>query len=205
MITVTTAASNHDLTTLNTVKAALNVSASTDDGFIADLITEASLVIRRYCNRVFAKETVVETIRLSRPLDAVNLVRWPVTAVASVVEDGATLQTVDYETDLETGLVYRLDANDRRRLWTAGKLVITYTAGYVLPIGPGARNLPTDIESGCVALVRFLYHRRGSDPYTRSVDAGAIKLSLNTDLSGPDGLPPEVVALIGPHRLPSIA
>lgn len=204
MITVTTAASNHDLTTVATAKAALGVSGTADDVFLVELITEASGAIRRYCNRVFAKETVVETIRLSRALDAVNLVRWPVTAVASVVEDGTTLQTVDYETDLETGLVYRLDANDRRRVWTAGKLVITYQAGYILPSATSGRNLPSDIEAACIALVRFLYFRRGTDPWTRSVDAGAVKLALNADLSGPDGLPPEVVALIGPFRVPAV-
>jgi hypothetical protein len=66
--------------------------------------------------------------------DYLKLSRWPVSAVASITEDGEAL-TVDetFRVDLDAGIVYRLyDADGVLIPWLAGKvLAVTYTPATV--------------------------------------------------------------------------
>ena len=57
-----------DLTTLCDVKADLNIMGASDDVLLARYITESSLQFARACNRVFARETVSEQGKLTKPV-----------------------------------------------------------------------------------------------------------------------------------------
>ncbi len=82
------------------------------------------------------------------------------TNIASVVEDGTTIDPSLYEVESSTGLLYRLnDENTNfRRSWFASKVVIVYTGGYVL-----LTTLPRAIEAAVITLVRgrWFGSRRG--------------------------------------------
>lgn len=81
---------------------------------------------------------LVETVTMRAGLasESIRLSRWPVTAVASVTEDGTSLAAgTAYTVDLPAGIVHRIyDANGVPIFWkTAVPLVVTYTPA-TLPV-----------------------------------------------------------------------
>src|ERR1044071_9207493 len=98
-LTVKTPATSFDLTDIDTVKDELEISGSESDDRLARYITEASRAIATWCNRVFGKETVAETFRNGEGLECLVLARRPVVSITSIVEDGVTLSSSDYELD----------------------------------------------------------------------------------------------------------
>ena len=52
-----------------------------------DLILQASVTIEGWCRRVFGREEVTETFRLSAERAVLHLARWPNVALASIVEE----------------------------------------------------------------------------------------------------------------------
>ena len=108
-----------------------------------------------YCGRAFCKETLVDTFRIEgMAASRLLLSRRPVVSIASVVEDGITLATSQYEVDPISGLLLRLDDNDQPGFWASpAKTVVTYTAGFVLP-GNDGRTLPDDVEAAAIEAVR---------------------------------------------------
>lgn len=88
ILTVTSAADSHDLTTLAAVKTALGITTGDDDARINTWITQAIERIETYCNRVFVVETVSEVFRLDRSLDKLVLGRAPVTTIKPRVTRG---------------------------------------------------------------------------------------------------------------------
>lgn len=99
--------------------------------------------------------------------------------------------------------------NDKPVPWPSARIVVRYTAGYVLPgetdnlIPAGYFHLPADVEAGCLALVRRLYFGRDRDPGVRSVGSGGDSVTYGTfgRLDG-EGMPGEVVSLLSPYWLP---
>lgn len=202
MLTVMTPAASTALTTLEAVKSALDVTDGGLDGFLSDLIDRASASVAGWCNRVFAREAVTETFRLTVPTDVLVLSRWPVVSVSAVTVDSTGLSPSRWEVDPAYGDLYRLDGRDGRQMWTAGKVVVAYTAGFALP-GEDGRSLPADIEDATIALVRLGFHRRGADPLLKSVALGETKLDYYTSPLGAEtGLPIEVAGLLSRYRCP---
>ncbi len=198
MLTVTTPAESHRLTTLATVKAELSLTGgSGDDSYLAELIDRASDMVSRHCNRSFAREAVLETFRLAVPERVLSLGRWPLANILSVTENGDTLTADDYEAETETGFLHRL-ADDRRTLWATGKIEVSYRAGYALPGQPG-RTLPPDAEAAVVALVKDFWFARGRD---LAVKAETVEGLGRTDYwrGGDSSMPPEVAGLLTPYR-----
>lgn len=203
--TVTVPADSHRLTTLAAVKGEMRLSAGADDEFLSDLIDRATATIRRWCGRIFALETVHEIFRLTAPVEELPLTRWPLVSIDSVTEGATTLTTADYEADDETGLVYRLTSSDTRRCWTAPKIVVDYSAGYILPGKPG-RTLPEDVERATIMLVKAAWFSRTRDPLVKSEDVSGVLSSTFWVGGFSDGaaLPPDIEGLLSPHRQPPI-
>lgn len=179
MLKVITPAPTHDLSTLETCKVELEVTGSADDQFISRLIREASGEIARYCNRVFAAETVRETFRIYQACHTalgvtttpewcyegvmpLQLSRAPVLEVISIIEDGTTLLPETYEVDEELGRIHRLSEGFRSGWWIPS-VVVEYRAGFELLAG-----LPYELERCCVDLVKVRYFSRSRDPALRS-------------------------------------
>lgn len=199
MLTVTSPAASYDLTTLAAVKTALEVTGSDDDAFLSDLIERASGFIAAWCNRVFARETVEETFRLSRPAYHVQLARWPVASIATISEAGTALTSAEWEMDASTGTLYRLGSSDNRCTFPAAKIVVSYTAGYLLP-GDAGRTLPAEVEGACIALVSLAYHQKGRDPLVKSATLGQTALSYWSGGNGEDGMPADVAPILMRYR-----
>lgn len=64
---------------------------------------------------------------------------WPLASVDDITEDGTTLTAgTDYEADLETGTIYRLNSSGGRTWWTqAVPILVDYTTAIV----PGTRTI----------------------------------------------------------------
>ncbi|PWC53271.1 phage head-tail connector protein [Azospirillum sp. TSO22-1] len=205
MLTVVTPAASQQLTTLTAVKTELKLSGTTDDGWLGEVIDRASAAVRNHCNRIFALETVRETFRLCTPTDSLILTRWPVVSIVSVTESGTTVATSGYEVEADTGILYRLTTSDRRRCWASPKIVVEYQAGYTLPGTTGA-TLPDDVERATMMLVKAEWYARTRDPLVKAENVDSV---LETTFwVGGFGtgatLPPDVVALLSPHRQPVV-
>lgn len=197
MLTVTTAADSYDLTTLETVKEELGDTTGVTDTLLRRWITEESANVARYCGRVLARETVTETFDLPVVRRNLRLNRFPVASVTSVIEDADdALDAAYYETDAETGALFRLGGSAVRRDWTAARVVVVYTGGYALL---GA--LPRPIESAVLRLITRRYTARGRDPYLRAMSApglGEQQFWIPSD-GGPE-MPPDIAGMLASYR-----
>lgn len=201
MLTVTTPASTADLTTLAVVKAELGLTSNEHDTQLATYITQASDRVESFCNRTFAQESISETFRLDHRENELVLTRFPVTAITSVVENGASLATSDYELDADSGVLRRLQSDTKTR-WPCGKIVVEYVCGYLLP-GDVGRDLPRDIERAAILLVKQFASNSDRDLMTKRETTEGVR-TTEYFYGGETGLPPEVEGLLIPHRKPSV-
>ena len=210
MLTIITPATSRDLTVLDTVKNRLGITDTAHDATLSALISAYSGVAEDYCNRVFAQETVEETLRLPRNPGPglrrgryeIVLTRYPATAIVSATDGDTTLDATGYELDQDAGVLYRLDGDDNQLRWTGPKIVVRYTAGYAL-----LDSLPYGIEEGVIELVKAAYLARDRDPLLRSAGDGGLgsRTYWVGAVPGSGPLPPNVTALFDPHRRFAVA
>lgn len=197
ILTVTTAASSYDLTTLGTVKEELGTVTDASDDLLRRWIAEESANVSRYCNRVFARETVTEVFRFEDEAEVLRLKRYPVESITSVEEwTGVTLDAAYYECDAASGLLYRTDGYYEREEWESELVTVVYTGGYAL-LG----DLPRPIESAVLRLITRRYTARGRDPYLRAMSApglGEQQFWIPAD-GGPE-IPPDIAGMLASYR-----
>jgi len=196
ILTVVTPAPDRLLATAADVVAALGLSEV--PAGLGALILRASDSIAGACNgRVFGRETVRETFRLSCPVKPLMLARDRVHAVTSVVLDGATLvEGVDFEVDGPAGLLHRL-SGDARCAWRAAKVVVEYSAGWLLPSQDGS-DLPGDVRGICIDRAARAYQGQGEDQRIRSESAEGVGQVSYFD---PDKLSAPELAVLAPYHL----
>lgn len=210
MLTVTTAATVTRLADPAQVKTELGITDTSQDTYIGTLVDQASAALTSFCNRVFAQETVQETLRAQArevPVrdEPILLSRAPVVSIASVAADGATLDgNTDFECDLAQGTLYRLDGNGEWAPWCARKVVVSYTAGFLLPLATGTGTaLPADIERACALLAVAMYLAKGRDPSVASESVAGVGSQNYAGTQAVSGLPPQIEALARAYRLPA--
>lgn len=152
---ITTPAESYDLISLANLKADLSIAGSADDTFLQRAITKASLAAARYCDRTLVNEAVEDRFYFDgRSVGSVKLSHFPVTAIQSVVIDGATLVVDEgYLVDKQSGVLYRGG-------WSGEQLVVAYTGGYV--------DVPLDLQGATTDIVKALQFNRTRDPMLRS-------------------------------------
>lgn len=208
ILTVTAAASSFNLTTVPMIKTELGITASGPNTWVDAKLPRASAAIASYCRRTLAKQTYSELFRLDGAIERIILSEYPVITLTSVTEDGVVLAATDYELDTDTGVLYRL-CSDYRTCWTACKITVVYIAGFVLPgtASPAVRTLPQDLEDAALRLIKAEYNARQRDPMLKSQDIpGVIAETYWVGAPSDDSaaMPPEVTALLNPHRRPFI-
>lgn len=159
-------AASKDLTIKATVKAELDITVTTWDTLIDTLIHQVSAKFVSHCGREFAREKVTDHFRIpaGRDTETLQLSRFPVTTVHSIVEDDVALTAGDYEVNIRSGFVWRLDGAGGRICWTSGvKTTVQHTSGYLL-----LASLPHDIEKACLDQVKATYQSRKRDATIRS-------------------------------------
>lgn len=200
ILTVTVPAATFALTDLASVQAEMDLTGTTTDAaYLQTQIGAASAAIASWCGRVFARETVREIWRPDRAAEYLMLARFPVASITSVIVDGTTLDTDEYEMDAETGFLWRL-YDDARVWWCGSKITVTYVGGYLLP-GQAGRTLPHDVQRACVLLTAAQYNARGRDPLVRSEGAQDVgQVSYLDPRAGMEAMPPQVAALLSAYR-----
>lgn len=218
ILTVNTAAvtqdgfgSPYDLVSLSAMKAELEITVTTWDTLLASWITQASHRIMNYTNRVFAIETVTEVWRFPLwrhpspylPSSAEIIVnRFPVQEFISLTEYGNGLtnpplvENTDFESDHQTGQVWRLDQLQNRIHWNVQLVTVNYQGGYQ----PADGRL-TNAQLACMLLVKQRFAERGDrDPMLiRESIPGVIERQWYIPAAKQGDLPPEVTDLLATY------
>jgi len=198
LLTVSTPAVSRSLTTIAAVQGHLGLPTA-DPATVADLIRRVSAAVDVFLRRTVARETVQEIYRLAEPEPHLWLERAPVATITSVTADGVALAADEWEADLDAGLLYRVDGDDRIT-WQDRRVVVIYTGGWILPGATGS-NLPADIEMACLVAIADAYLARGRDPRLRSESADGIGAASWLD-PRPEhlGMPHQAAELLAPWR-----
>ena len=220
IVEIVSPAESELLTTLERVKAELQIATDANDEILEAKIAEASSDIQAAVGKRLPREDVKETFwhdddrHLQRVAHFGNraqatliLNRTPVSAIASVTVDDLVLAPSEYRLDPDAGLLDRLSTDGIPRAWCFCKsMIVAYTGGYALP-GEDGRNLAYAIEGAVVALVSDYWASRGRDPTLRSESIpGVIDRQFWVGAVGDPGLlPPRVLASIAPFRRPAVA
>lgn len=231
MFTVATPETNKALTLLATVKADLGISGTGEDTYLTEKINQASAAVCANLrvpqaadgSMTLAREALVQTFRFegtggvgffpytgvgaSNPRSHLILARKPVTAVTSVVVGSTTLDPSEYEVNGASGLLMRL-RSDRPSSWNGcSKIVVSLTAGWLLPDKGASRNLPYDIEKAVVDLVKMARSARKRDPLLKEIEVVDVdrRVYWVGGTPGSSTLPPEIAATLDPWRYVSLA
>lgn len=167
ILSVSSAASSRALLTIEQLRAVAGVTGNAQDAVLEDIGLRVSDQIAEFCRVAgdgvtpvtLLRETVVETFRLNESVDSLLLARRFVSSVSSVVEDGVTTETDEYEVDPGAGILYRL-YDDERVYWPAGKIVVTYVAGFA--------TVPSALVTAAMRLVQLSLSQTSRDPLARS-------------------------------------
>lgn len=211
--TVVTPAANYNLTTLLAVLGDLNINNADEQTnfYLKRLITQCSAIVSQYCNRVFASETVLDTIYPTRDdypyqvpggVGVLQLSRWPVSAIASVTEGTkALVQDTDFKAALDAGQLIRLCQGAVVPFsvrWGACPVAVQYTAGYA--------SVPPDLESAVIQMIKAKYFARGRDPYIKSEEVtGVQSYQYWVQAGSGGGMPPDISDVLDNYRQPVIA
>lgn len=212
-IDIVTPADDYDLVELDTLKILLNVTDTTNDAFLKLAVTQASGVASTYCNQPFVVEEIQSSYwptRDGRPwvvrngVAPLQLIRWPLTVVASVVETIAGVPTTlvegtDYLEDDAKGQLTRLDSYGYPCSWRANPIVVNFSAGY--------ETIPASVVNAVASIVKGMLYARTRDPMLRSENIEGVYEAQYFFGSGPgssDGLPSSITGLLDSYRVPVI-
>ncbi len=136
---------------------------------ITDLIGRASAMVETYLHRNIEEAAAeVETLDGHGARSTLFLARTPVTAIATVVEDGTSLTAGDDYLFYEDGRLVRTAEGAYDLWWNSNRqtVVVTYTGGYV--------TVPRDIADSTARLVARWFQAGAA--YAAAPDsAGAVK------------------------------
>lgn len=212
--TVVTPAASSDLIDLATLKTLLDIADRSQDAYLKLIIAQASASAANYCNRVFVVETVADAFYPQRDgyfppanrgaAPPVQLSRWPVQSIASVVETINSAPTtlvanVDYLLDAVRGQLIRLNLLGNPRPWPAHNLVVTYAAGYA--------PLPADLIGAVASWIKAVRASRTRDPMLRSQNVPGVYEAAYWFGAGPgnvSGIPQDVTAILDNYSVPLI-
>lgn len=168
------------LDTLANVKSRLGITTSADDAFLTAQITLISDTIEAYCRRSFVVDDYIQTFYRGDyvPSRMLELFHYPLTAVATIEEDGIELDTDFYRVHKPTGRIIRTDGI----FFFSNETVVTFSSGLAA--------IPTPILSVLDSLVQERYNKKtsgldlnfGSDVQRISIP-GAIAIDFDYSLN----------------------
>ena len=218
--TILTQPLNYNLVDLADVKTLLGLTGTTCDPFLNLVIPQASQAAISYCNNPFVvegRQDLVFPPRDERPrtlrgdLDPLQLKRWPLTAVTSVVETIAGVATTltlgtDFLADAALGQITRLEtywassnASPGPTRWRGSQIVVQYSAGYA--------TIPADVFDAVFILVKAKYYAQLRDPKIRQQASPGISEATYWFAAGPGGegdLPADAQAKLQRYRVPKV-
>lgn len=212
--TVDSAAPDLSLVSRDDFKAEikLDLRDTSNDAWIDRAIGQVSRSISSYCNRVFPREKLTDTIFIQQDpypyqtpggLDVLQLSRWPVIALDSVKQrlSAATLQTLTAGTDFVlnagSGELIRLEPNGLASRWEALPTSVQYDAGF--------DAIPDDVAVAALRWLVWRWNERTRDPAlkaTQQPDLGT--RSYYNGARNIGGLPDEIATLLDSYRVPVV-
>lgn len=212
------------LCTLEQARARLGISTSAHNDTLEQVITEASSLIEEHCGRVFGYEAGIVEYATGHGTSEITVSRAPIASIASIVDDGSTLDATTYHSrgeqakagviTCENGVMWRplLRGSGASVLPVTGHdlaaVVVTYAGGYILPgqtAVEGVEALPGAVRTAALTLVAHLYARRATDPSVASESLLGYSVSYRQDDLGDSGLPRAVERMLAPFRFASMA
>lgn len=133
--------------TVDDLEAYLQIVIADGNASAVAAIAAASAAIQNYCRQTISQVPAdVLTLTVPEYRRTILLPEQPVTAVASVVEDGTTLTVGTEYQWTRSGLLTRVGRN-----WATGwqDVVVTYTHGY--------GTIPDDLKSVCIQAAARAY------------------------------------------------
>ena len=214
-LTVTTSASSVRLTSLEYVKAELDITDTVQDLELRRIINQASSFIPSYCNQIFARETLTETLGAAGD-NILILERTPIVTINQITFDGTTIGSTTYEIDdPKAGFLFREIGWQGTQIWrhditlqpthrTRKKWSVGYTAGYHChgtTENNGNATIPEDIERAATDLVKSWHLSRSENPNIKSQRTGDAQETLFDGTNkGEGGIPPSVTQLLAKYR-----
>jgi hypothetical protein len=195
---VTTAASDHDLVTLDDLREQLRLKPNdtANDAWLTKTIARTSRQAERFCNRIFVVQTYIDTFRgnvsgeVGEPL---VLAQAPVDpASLTITIDTVALDPSGYGLDQDAGLVYQLADPT---YWTSGSsLVAQYVAGF--------SPIPDDVQQAVLELCTIENSGRGRDPLLRASESPGLGRQEYWvgGLPGGATIPQDIAGLLYPYR-----
>jgi hypothetical protein len=143
-----------DLTTLENVKAYMQIDETTSDTVLARLITAFSQWFLSQINRGSLLQDIYTEQRNGQGGDSITMIHYPVQSVTSLTIDGQVIPASD---GMTSGYIF-----DAFTIWTRGytfrrgrgNVKIVYEAGYA--------TCPADIEQAVIDQVVFALRREPS-------------------------------------------
>jgi hypothetical protein len=161
-VTVSVPPSTTKLIALADLKAILGITDGANDALLGNIIQRGSDAIARFCNRVFAQRTIIET--LPGPGGQLLKLKFsPIVTLTSIAFDGETVDSDTYVlTEPEAGIVFR----ESYWAYTGHKYsyAAIYVHGYNLPDMAGTDTLPHDIQQAALELCKGMWLARQRDP-----------------------------------------
>jgi Phage gp6-like head-tail connector protein len=199
---VTVLPSTTKLVALADLKAILGITDSANDMLLGNIIQRGSDAIARFCNRVFAQRTVIET--LPGPGGQLLKLKFvPIITLTSITFEGVAVDSASYTLiEPDAGMVYR----EVGWFYTghAYDYAATYTHGYNLPDMAGTDTLPHDIQQAALELCKGMWLARQRDPAV-SMESVPDVYTVQYGGNGGNGallgaIPPNVQELLLPYK-----
>jgi len=186
------------LVTVATAKVHLDIPSAdvSQDAKLELYINTASERIERHLDRKLIYQAHTER-QDGRSSDRIMLKQYPAEKPTSLYDDPSWDFLTPYDPaqyDIEDAgvVVLRYGRFMRANL----NIKVTYNAGYKSVVSPGAGpNLPADLPHACLLLVEWMYQMRAD----RRLGVKGKGKNQET-ISFSQGMPPEVVELLEPHR-----
>lgn len=217
--TVPTPATSYALDTLLTVKTLLGLLSTTaNDDVLSLLIPRVSAAIQAYCNNPFVVEGRQDQFypgsdgwpwTVKSRTAPLQLARWPVVAISSVVETISGTPTTlaantDFLIDAEHGQLTRLSTYSNfsaqpyePTYWRSNPVVVQYTAGYT--------TLPPDVASAFEIAIKDRFYALTRDSALKSETIPGVYSASYAQPGGSSSVSPfmpEVAGLLSNYRIP---
>lgn len=162
---------------LSTIKGYLNLPTSEQDTLIVMVANRTAAEFERYTGRQFVARAVTETW-LGDEARAHMLKVAPVTAFASLTEDGQTVDPASYVVDLAMGVARRIDG---AVFMEDFEYVASYTAGYGTKDSQESFGDAMDVyEAGLEHIKAILDEKRTGAQAATTVSVGPMSMILKT-------------------------
>lgn len=206
--TVVTPADSYWLVDLAAANAELGLTSDSggpQDEQVERMIGQVSAAINSYCNRVFATQSYRDQYRnvcnwlgWGKPL---ILSRSPIAlddgdAILIATVDGTPVEVVEWEADVNVGLLYRLDSGGAPTSWTGSLVIVDYDAGYDV--------IPDDVQAAALAWLSGRWGSKGRDLSLRSQQIPGVVTETYMDAASTSGMPSSIRDMLAPYRILSV-